>query len=123
MSDQHQSSHQQSVRERAYAIWEAQGRPEGRDQEHWDQAAREIDDLQKDGGGALQQAASPAKTRRASSAKGASPAKRGVPKASAPSASPDSAPVASPAPAASPARGRKKKSDGTSASKKTSSKT
>jgi hypothetical protein len=30
------------IRERAYAIWESQGRPEGRDKENWDQAAREL---------------------------------------------------------------------------------
>ena len=28
---------------RAYAIWEREGRPEGRHDEHWAQAAREID--------------------------------------------------------------------------------
>lgn len=30
------------IRARAYAIWESQGRPEGRDKENWDQAAREL---------------------------------------------------------------------------------
>lgn len=30
------------IRERAYAIWEHEGRPEGREQEHWERAAREI---------------------------------------------------------------------------------
>jgi len=30
------------IRERAYAIWEASGRPLGRDREHWFQAAREV---------------------------------------------------------------------------------
>lgn len=30
------------IRERAYALWEANGRPIGRDQEHWYQAAKEI---------------------------------------------------------------------------------
>lgn len=30
------------VRERAYAIWEREGRPEGRHIDHWRQAAREI---------------------------------------------------------------------------------
>jgi hypothetical protein len=31
-----------AIRLRAYAIWEATGRPHGRDKDHWFQAAREI---------------------------------------------------------------------------------
>jgi hypothetical protein len=31
------------VRERAHLIWEREGRPDGRDAEHWAQAEREID--------------------------------------------------------------------------------
>lgn len=31
------------VRERAYALWEQEGRPEGRDLDHWHQACQEID--------------------------------------------------------------------------------
>jgi hypothetical protein len=31
-----------SVSQRAYAIWQEQGEPEGRDAEHWQQAEREI---------------------------------------------------------------------------------
>jgi hypothetical protein len=30
------------IRERAYAIWEQEGRPEGREWEHWFRAAGEI---------------------------------------------------------------------------------
>ncbi|MEW5728926.1 MAG: DUF2934 domain-containing protein [Pseudomonadota bacterium] len=30
------------IRHRAHQIWEEEGRPEGRDQEHWRRAAREI---------------------------------------------------------------------------------
>ena len=30
------------IRERAYALWERDGRPEGRHIEHWQQAAREV---------------------------------------------------------------------------------
>ena len=30
------------VRERAYAIWEANGRQHGRDRDHWYQAMREV---------------------------------------------------------------------------------
>ncbi|MBM3606110.1 MAG: DUF2934 domain-containing protein [Alphaproteobacteria bacterium] len=32
----------QKIRDRAHAIWEEAGRPEGRDAEHWAQAEREI---------------------------------------------------------------------------------
>ena len=31
------------VRERAYFIWEREGRPEGREQEHWQAAVRELE--------------------------------------------------------------------------------
>jgi len=31
------------IRHRAYAIWESEGRPDGREQAHWDQAERESD--------------------------------------------------------------------------------
>ena len=30
--------HENRIRERAYYFWEADGRPEGREQEHWEQA-------------------------------------------------------------------------------------
>lgn len=30
------------IRQRAYAIWESEGRPEGADQRHWEQASREL---------------------------------------------------------------------------------
>jgi len=30
------------IRERAYAIWEREGRPEGQHLQHWEQATREI---------------------------------------------------------------------------------
>jgi hypothetical protein len=32
----------EQVRQRAYAIWEAEGRPDGRSQEFWDRAEREL---------------------------------------------------------------------------------
>jgi len=32
----------EAIRRRAYEIWEAEGRPEGREQEHWIQAQREL---------------------------------------------------------------------------------
>ena len=30
------------IRERAQAIWEREGRPEGREQQHWDKAVEEL---------------------------------------------------------------------------------
>ena len=33
---------EQAIRERAYTIWEEQGRPDGRDREHWFRAESEI---------------------------------------------------------------------------------
>jgi hypothetical protein len=30
------------IRKRAHQIWEAEGRPHGRDREHWEQATREL---------------------------------------------------------------------------------
>ena len=38
----------QRVRARAHAIWEREGRPEGRETEHWQLASEEID--REDGG-------------------------------------------------------------------------
>jgi Protein of unknown function (DUF2934) len=34
---------EERIRERAYQIWEREGKPDGRDAEHWQQAASEID--------------------------------------------------------------------------------
>ena len=31
------------IRERAHAIWEREGRPDGREQDHWEQARREVE--------------------------------------------------------------------------------
>ena len=39
MSDERE----QRIRQRAHAIWEAEGHPHGSDRSHWDQAVREID--------------------------------------------------------------------------------
>jgi hypothetical protein len=36
---------EQLVRDRAYQIWEEEGRPEGREQLHWDRATREMQAL------------------------------------------------------------------------------
>jgi hypothetical protein len=32
----------QEIRERAYAIWESEGRPAGSHEDHWNRAAREL---------------------------------------------------------------------------------
>ena len=36
------SERETRIEERAYALWEAEGHPHGRDEEHWHRAAREI---------------------------------------------------------------------------------
>jgi len=36
------------IRQRAYEIWEREGRPEGRHAEHWDIACREIEDSDRE---------------------------------------------------------------------------
>jgi hypothetical protein len=45
---------EQAVRARAYEIWLQEGSPDGRDQEHWQQAQRELgagpSDLERDPG-------------------------------------------------------------------------
>jgi hypothetical protein len=37
------SEREEKIKSRAYAIWEREGRPHGRDRAHWAQAAREVD--------------------------------------------------------------------------------
>lgn len=34
---------EEKIRQRAYELWEAEGRPDGKQQEHWERAAREIE--------------------------------------------------------------------------------
>jgi hypothetical protein len=43
------SDKQEKIRSRAYQIWEREGRPEGRGEEHWAQAAHEIENEEKAG--------------------------------------------------------------------------
>jgi hypothetical protein len=38
-----QEDREEKIRERAYAIWEGEGHPEGRALQHWEQASREIE--------------------------------------------------------------------------------
>lgn len=42
------SNRDQRTRERAHQLWEQEGRPEGREHEHWDRAAREIEEQEAD---------------------------------------------------------------------------
>ncbi|MCD7058653.1 DUF2934 domain-containing protein [Pelagibacterium xiamenense] len=37
-----QDARTEAIRARAYELWEQEGRPEGRDQDHWFRAAQEI---------------------------------------------------------------------------------
>lgn len=37
------SEKQREIEQRAYALWQAEGRPHGRHEEHWQRAAREIE--------------------------------------------------------------------------------
>jgi hypothetical protein len=37
-----QGEHEKKVQERAYAIWESEGRPDGRHEQHWQDAVREV---------------------------------------------------------------------------------
>jgi hypothetical protein len=41
-SARHEGDLQQRIRQRAYQLWESEGRPEGREQAHWQQAQREL---------------------------------------------------------------------------------
>lgn len=38
---------EEQIRARAYALWEQQGRPAGREAEHWAEASRQIDEEQE----------------------------------------------------------------------------
>lgn len=72
------------IRQRAHAIWEKAGRPEGAHQQHWDQATAEVDgDAAKPKAAPKKAAAKPAKATAAKAAKpaAAKPAKPAKPKA------------------------------------------
>jgi hypothetical protein len=59
-----------AIRQKAYELWEKAGRPHGRDQEHWHQAAAEM----TNGKSALAMPGKPA--RKAMAAAAASPVRR-----------------------------------------------
>lgn len=60
------------IRERAYLIWEQEGRPEGRERHHWEVAAREV---LASGDGTAARAPAPAKIKRARSGEKAASAR------------------------------------------------
>jgi hypothetical protein len=39
---------EERIRARAHALWEADGKPEGRDREHWEQAAKLVDEEERE---------------------------------------------------------------------------
>jgi len=45
------------IRQRAYEIWQQEGQPEGKQQEHWERAVREIGGDPDQGGAGLQSGA------------------------------------------------------------------
>ncbi len=51
---------EQLIRDRAYAIWQREGRPAGRESEHWQAAAREIEEELGSSGGAKEPSAAAA---------------------------------------------------------------
>jgi Protein of unknown function (DUF2934) len=77
---------EERIRTRAYELWEAEGRPGGREVEHWLQAAQEV--AAEDGGG-VGETPAPAPVRRTRSASGSGTARRTAkvaPSAAAPAA-------------------------------------
>lgn len=93
----------EAIKERAYHIWVREGRPHGRDFEHWVQAQVELEAEQPQGNGAARtaKAAKPAAPRRAAAPKAASAAKA--------AAAPKGAKAAAEKPARKPAAPRAKK--------------
>lgn len=78
-------SREQIVRDTAYAIWEAEGKPQGRDREHWQQAEAHVA-ASLDKGGA--KPTPPAKGKVPASAAKAEPAVKPPAKAAATKAGP-----------------------------------
>jgi hypothetical protein len=39
------ATHEAAIRQRAYAIWEEEGCPQGREWDHWERAAQEVRSL------------------------------------------------------------------------------
>ena len=87
---------QEQIKQRAYQLWEQEGRPHGREDAHWQQAEREIRGTQAGSGGRTP--ASAGRTSRARDTTGAMarPAKGKQPGASAALGGTPSAPAAGP---------------------------
>ena len=62
-----QSDRHARIKDRAYHIWVAEGRPHGKHDEHWHRAEREVAEEDAKGGGGM---AAPAQGARAKSARG-----------------------------------------------------
>lgn len=67
---------EQRIQERAYAIWEAEGRPEGREREHWQQAQHEVTASQASPAADSSPTASPVKKPRKQTTKASAAAPR-----------------------------------------------
>lgn len=59
------------IKRRAYELWEAEGRPEGRQAEHWEQAAREIEAENHTGAGESPEGGQPNGSQESDTAPGA----------------------------------------------------
>lgn len=66
---------EKTVRDKAYAIWEAEGRPDGRDAEHWQRAEDEISSSGSDKAGSKAEKGATTRTVKSSSEK--APASKG----------------------------------------------
>jgi hypothetical protein len=49
-SGEGQPTKEQAIRERAYALWEEEGRPDGKDLDHWHRAEAEIRSTEREEG-------------------------------------------------------------------------
>lgn len=71
--------HSEQIRQLAYEIWEREGRPEGKESEHWKQAERELRErMAQDGAGREQEP--PAGNEKRSRWPGAAPTAASKPK-------------------------------------------
>ncbi|UAK23305.1 DUF2934 domain-containing protein [Sphingomonas nostoxanthinifaciens] len=93
MTDKHEERHRK-VSERAYAIWEEEGRPGGRHDQHWHDAARDVDASTVETPAPKAKAAPRKYTKKASAVAAPAPAAEPAP-APAPAASAKPAPAAS----------------------------
>ena len=73
------SEREARIQERAYRIWEEEGRPHGREEEHWHRAVHEIDSAQASAGKTTpptRRASKTAKARVSTAAKASASAKK-----------------------------------------------